>query len=209
MEQHQTSWSRKNSVRQLPELFSQSKNLAETGGKWKMYFTFISLSTQWGPTLYFTVRPTLYFMSFERWAVGPHLLLSDSSKARTLFYRSLSGLPAAHTFFWVIPTTPTPKWRWFHCVRCGQEQPYLQTLLYFSSNPSNLVGKVFLCGRSSTKFVEKRDLPNHGQTLQIAEAKQVRKTNQSIILYHFKKKGPKVDPHVSNLKSRWFLIDTA
>ena len=31
----------------------------------------------------------------------------------------LSGLPAAHTFFWVIPTTPTPKWRWVHRVRCG------------------------------------------------------------------------------------------
>jgi len=29
-----------------------------------------------------------------------------------------------------------------------QERPYLQILLCFSSNPSNLVGKVFLCGRS-------------------------------------------------------------
>jgi len=60
-------------------------------------------------------------LSFEWWAVGPHLPLSDSSKARTLFHRSLSEpRPAAHTFFWVIPTTPTPKWRWFHRVRCGQ-----------------------------------------------------------------------------------------
>ena len=59
-----------------------------------------------------------------QWAAcSPHLLLSDSSKARTLFHRSLSGLPAAHTFFfWVIPTTPTPKWRWFHRVRCGESQ---------------------------------------------------------------------------------------
>jgi len=32
-------------------------------------------------------------------ACSPHLLLSDSSKARTLFHRSVSGLPAAHTFF--------------------------------------------------------------------------------------------------------------
>ena len=37
---------------------------------------------------------------------------------------------------------------------------------------------------------------------EIAEAKQVRKTNQSGILHQFKKRGPKVDPHVSNLKSR-------
>jgi len=37
---------------------------------------------------------------------------------------------------------------------------------------------------------------------EIAEAKQVRKTNQSGILYQFKKRGPKVDPHVSNLRSR-------
>jgi len=29
-----------------------------------------------------------------------------------------------------------------------QERPYLQILLCFSSNPSNLVGKVFFCGRS-------------------------------------------------------------
>jgi len=63
-------------------------------------------------------------LSYERWAVDPHLLLSDSSKARTLFHRSLSGLPAAHTFFWVIPTTPAPKWRWFHRVRCGDSKPH-------------------------------------------------------------------------------------
>ena len=30
--------------------------------------------------------------------------------------------------------------------------PYLQVLLCFSSNPSNLVGKVFLCGRSWPQF---------------------------------------------------------
>jgi len=108
MEQCQTSWSRKNSVRQRAERFSQSKNLAETGAKWKMYFTFILKG------------PHSISLSFERWAIGPHLLLSDSSKTRTLFHRSLSGLPAAHTFFWMIPTvtTPTPKWRWFHRVRC-------------------------------------------------------------------------------------------
>jgi len=42
-----------------------------------------------------------------QWAAySPHLLLSDSSKASTLFHRSLSGLPAAHTFFWVIPRSP-------------------------------------------------------------------------------------------------------
>ena len=35
-----------------------------------------------------------------------------------------------------------------------------------------------------------------------AETKQVRKTNQSGILYQFKKRGPKVDPQVSNLRSR-------
>ena len=35
-----------------------------------------------------------------QWAAcSPHLLLSDSSKAHTLFHNSLSGLPAAHTFF--------------------------------------------------------------------------------------------------------------
>jgi len=43
--------------------------------------------------------PRFISLSFERWAVGPHLLLSDSSKARNFFHRSLSGLPAAHTFF--------------------------------------------------------------------------------------------------------------
>jgi len=37
---------------------------------------------------------------------------------------------------------------------------------------------------------------------EIAEAKQVRKKNQSGILYQIQKKGLKVDPHVSNLKSR-------
>jgi len=37
---------------------------------------------------------------------------------------------------------------------------------------------------------------------EIAEVKQVQKTNQSGIVYQFKKRGPKVDPHVSNLKSR-------
>ena len=42
-----------------------------------------------------------------RWAAcSPHLLLSDSSKAHTLFHCSLSGLHAAHTFFWVIPQSP-------------------------------------------------------------------------------------------------------
>jgi len=30
----------------------------------------------------------------------------NSSKARTLFHCSFSGLPAAHTFFWVIPQSP-------------------------------------------------------------------------------------------------------
>jgi len=37
---------------------------------------------------------------------------------------------------------------------------------------------------------------------EIAEAKLVHKTNQTGILYQFEKKGPKVDPHVSNLRSR-------
>ena len=37
---------------------------------------------------------------------------------------------------------------------------------------------------------------------EIAEAKQVQKTNQSGILYQFKKKGREIDPHVSNPKSR-------
>jgi len=128
MEQYQTSWSRKNSVRQRAERFSQSKNLTETGGKWKMYFTLISLSAQWGPKAHtllfvFTVfwavgrRPTPsseWFLKgphlispFTQWAAcSPHLLLSDSSKASTLFHRSLNGLPAAHTFFWVIPQSP-------------------------------------------------------------------------------------------------------
>ena len=41
---------------------------------------------------------------------------------------------------------------------------------------------------------------------EIAEAKQVWKTNQTGILYQFKKRGLKVDPHVSNLRSRWFLF---
>jgi len=44
-----------------------------------------------------------------------------------------------------------------------------------------------------------RDLSNVPRGLtEIAEAKQVRKTNQTGILYQFKKRGPKVDPHVSN-----------
>jgi len=101
------------------------------------------LSGGWRPTLYFTVfwavghRPTPsseWFLKgprlispFTQWAAcSPHLLLSDSSKARALFHRSLRGLPAAHTFFWVIPTTPTPKWRWFHRVRCGWQPPHAQ-----------------------------------------------------------------------------------
>ena len=37
---------------------------------------------------------------------------------------------------------------------------------------------------------------------EIAEAKNVRKMNQTDILYQFKKRGVKVDPHVSNLRSR-------
>jgi hypothetical protein len=37
---------------------------------------------------------------------------------------------------------------------------------------------------------------------EIAEAKQVRKANQSRIFHQFKKRGPKVDSHVSNLRSR-------
>jgi len=41
-----------------------------------------------------------------------------------------------------------------------------------------------------------------GGITEIAQAKQVQKTNQSGILYHFKKRGLKDDPHVSNLKSR-------
>ena len=80
MEQYQTSLSRKNSVRQQVECFSHSKNLrvAETWGKWKMYFTLISLSTHWG------------------------------LKAHTLFHCLLSSGPEAHTFVWVIPQRPTP-----------------------------------------------------------------------------------------------------
>jgi len=39
---------------------------------------------------------------------------------------------------------------------------------------------------------------------EIAEAKQVRKTNQTGILYQFKKKGPKIVPHVSNLVDFFF-----
>ena len=35
-----------------------------------------------------------------------------------------------------------------HFLKWVQEQPYLQILLCFSSVSSNLVGKVFLCGRS-------------------------------------------------------------
>jgi len=42
----------------------------------------------------------------------------------------------------------------------SSERPYFQILLRFSSNPSNLVGKVFLCGRSwpdfKGLFLEKR-----------------------------------------------------
>jgi len=34
------------------------------------------------------------------------------------------------------------------------------------------------------------------------EANQVRKTNQTSILHQIKKKGPKIDPHVSNPRSR-------
>ena len=41
---------------------------------------------------------------------------------------------------------------------------------------------------------------------EIAEVKQVQKTNQSGIVYQFKKRGKKVDPHVSNLRSSEFLF---
>ena len=77
-------------------------------------------------------------LSFERWAVGPHLLLGDSSKARTLFHRSLSGLPAAHTFFWVIPTTPAPKWRWFHRVRCSRGQVRKEAKRFYWRHKRNM-----------------------------------------------------------------------
>jgi len=102
MEQYQTSWSRKNSVRQRAERFSQSKNLAETGGKWKMYFTLISLSTQWGPkahTLFavfweagrrltpsseWNLKGPHLISSFTQWAAcSPYLLLSDSYNTYT------------------------------------------------------------------------------------------------------------------------------
>jgi len=46
--------------------------------------------------------------TFTQWAACSWHLLSDSSKARTLFHRSLSEPAAAHTFFWVIPQRPTP-----------------------------------------------------------------------------------------------------
>jgi len=45
-----------------------------------------------------------------------------------------------------------------------------------------------------------------GALTEIAEAKQVRKTNLTRILYQFKKRGPKVDPHVSNLRSGEFFF---
>jgi len=37
---------------------------------------------------------------------------------------------------------------------------------------------------------------------EIVEAKQARKTNRTGILYQIQKKGPNIDPHVSNPKSR-------
>jgi len=49
-----------------------------------------------------------------------------------------------------------------------------------------------------------RDLSHVLRVLEIAEAKQVRKTNQTGILYQIKKKGPKIHPHVSNAGSCWF-----
>jgi len=100
MEQFQTSWSRKNSVRQQVEWFSHSKNLrvAETWGKWKMYFTLISLSTHWG------------------------------LKAHTLFHCLLSSGPEAHTFVWVIPQRPTPYFT-VHSVGCLQPTPSFEWFL--------------------------------------------------------------------------------
>jgi len=46
---------------------------------------------------------TVHWGSVGWAACSPHLLSGDSS---TLFHRSLSGLPAAHPFFWVIPQSP-------------------------------------------------------------------------------------------------------
>ena len=102
MEQCQTSWSRKNSVKQRAERFSssQSKNLAETGGKWKMYFTLISLSSQWGlkahtlfhcllsggptPSSEWFLKGPHLISPFTQWAAcSPHFLLSDSYNTYT------------------------------------------------------------------------------------------------------------------------------
>ena len=106
----QTSWSNKTTSRVVFTIKEPCRN----GGKVKNVFyldvTVHSVGAE---------GPHSISLPLQRWAVGPHLLLSDSSKACTLFHRSLGGLPAAHTFFWVILTTPTPKWRWFHRVRCG------------------------------------------------------------------------------------------
>jgi len=101
MEQYQTSWSRKNSVRQRAERFSRSKNLAETGGSEKCISPWFHCPLSGGrrPTLYFTVfravgRPTPssegslkgphLISPFTQWAAcSPHLLLSDSYNAYT------------------------------------------------------------------------------------------------------------------------------
>jgi len=75
----------------------------------RIYF-FYSTSIRWWTIILEDPRLIQWRWSLSteaQWAAcSPHLLLSDSSKAHTLFHRSLSGLPAAHTFFCVIPQSP-------------------------------------------------------------------------------------------------------
>jgi len=58
------------------------------------------------------------------------------------------GVPAARRTFGLTTFPKQKLWIGF------QERPCLQILLHFPSNPSNLVGKVLLCGRSFPKLFQ-------------------------------------------------------
>jgi len=62
----------------------------------KIYFTLISLSTQWEP------KAHTFSLSFERWAGGPHLFLSVSRRPT----------PCVH-LPWVKSGRPTLSPKWF------------------------------------------------------------------------------------------------
>jgi len=71
--------------------------------------------------------------------------LWKSSKNRHFFWEQTWPWDRRHAGSRINFSTTFPDSYFYKLV---QEWPYLQILLCFSSNPNNLVGKVFLCGRS-------------------------------------------------------------